>query len=140
MDQLEFCKIECERQGTDKEVEMAVALSRAKLLRKVRPSPSILCMLARIIEPTVNERGFRITPVTFANGGEGVKAEHISRLITNLCNGWDDLDPQEVFQEFERIHPFADGNGRLGQILFNWRNGTLHDPIFAEEYIDTARK
>ncbi|HPU95218.1 MAG TPA: Fic family protein, partial [Candidatus Gracilibacteria bacterium] len=35
--------------------------------------------------------------------------------------------------EFEALHPFLDGNGRLGRMLiplFLWNKGILHQPMF----------
>lgn len=137
MNQLEFCAIECDRQGTDKKVEMAIALAWAKRVSRdgLPPTKLDILILGQKVEPTVNHSGFRKTPVSFANGSLAVDWNHVPRLIDQLLQHWTDISPQEVFQEFERIHPFADGNGRVGQILFNWRNSTLHDPEFASEYI-----
>jgi fido (protein-threonine AMPylation protein) len=36
---------------------------------------------------------------------------------------------KEWVKEFEEIHPFIDGNGRVGCILFNWIMGKLGDPL-----------
>jgi Fic family protein len=45
--------------------------------------------------------------------------------------------------EFEAIHPFLDGNGRVGRILIPlmlWRNNLLHRPLFyLSAYLDTHR-
>lgn len=40
-------------------------------------------------------------------------------------------DPLEYYTSFEKIHPFVDGNGRLGSILFNWAD--LDNPVHPPE-------
>lgn len=51
---------------------------------------------------------------------------HANKVITEVCN--------IAYKEFEEIHPFEDGNGRVGKILFNWLNGTLHQPIMPKNW------
>jgi fido (protein-threonine AMPylation protein) len=38
------------------------------------------------------------------------------------------MTPDEAYLEFEEIHPFVDGNGRAGKIIFNWLADSLGDP------------
>lgn len=95
--------------------------------------------LIKSVEP--NHQNWRTVPVSFANGNV-IGAEHIHRQIHTLCEdikvafGYceeEHMTAQEAYEEFERIHPFADGNGRVGKILFNYLNGTLENPVFPEE-------
>lgn len=52
---------------------------------------------------------------------------------TNLLN---DLrtEPRPHHVAFERIHPFVDGNGRLGRILMNWQRIRQGLPILVIHY------
>jgi hypothetical protein len=85
--------------------------------------------LGMLVERKVNKEGFRTIPVMIGYNPTPHPNVVQSRLV-RLLNQWDDLEPLELYKEFELIHPFVDGNGRVGKILLNWKAGTLDNPFF----------
>lgn len=85
-----------------------------------------------------NEPDIRVRhqPATFADGTHAVAPFHIVRQLKMLLDIIPDdvVTAEEVYQRFEEIHPCHDGNGRVGAILYNWLNDTLHDPIHPPEF------
>ncbi len=45
-----------------------------------------------------------------------------------------DTTPGEKYHIFELIHPFEDGNGRVGKIIYNYLRGTLNNPSFPPDF------
>ncbi len=120
----EWAALECEAQETNPlavgYMIRAYCSNTAQKIAKVRKVyPSDLLNLGRMVLDMTIE--FRHIPVTFRDGGTAIPAQNVKRTVASLCNAWNGgrLSVDEFYQEFEEIHPFIDGNGRTGNIVYN---------------------
>lgn len=58
----------------------------------------------------------------------------MDRWIENLVK----MAPAEAYFEFEMIHPFADGNGRVGKIVFNSLCDSMSTPQMPPNFFNCA--
>lgn len=144
----EWCYAECERQHatTPADIDnMAVAYGFATGIaeRMAQEGGSIFLWeivgLGMCVDPVANPGGrFRTGPAVFLNGGDAVPAHEIHIYLDALLNTHNDPDwpltPDEFYQQLMYVHPFKDGNGRVGALVYNVLNGTIDNPVTPPDY------
>lgn len=86
-----------------------------------------------------NEKGYYRNIMVYVGGKPTLNALHVPERINTWCQEMNEIDNKkelsiqimeginkELHVEYEKIHPFVDGNGRTGRMFMNWwrlRNG-----------------
>lgn len=86
---------------------------------------------------------WRTVPAFFSDGSFVSHADNIPRLM----NQWHDfyktsiyLTPDYAYFELMRIHPFVDGNGRVGSLVWNHMRVSLGNPEHPPKYKDLKER
>ncbi len=103
------------------------AWNYAVLRRDDKPTIHDVLELGWLIEPELNDKGFRACNVE-VDGRHCPHFSAVDSMLKALFRRMGDLAPLEFYYQFEVIHPFLDGNGRVGKVLLCWLLGTLDDP------------
>jgi hypothetical protein len=80
-----------------------------------------------------NEKGYRNGPV-WVGGKQKTHHMAIHGEMTTLLEDQKTLTPEIFYLRFENIHPFFDGNGRTGKVLYNYLRDSLRDPVFPPDF------
>lgn len=99
------------------------------------PGMGHMLAIAQAIEPHMNHGGFRQHGVTVGwrvcPPWEGVPRQ-VEHLWT--AHEHNPMPVEKFYKEFEEIHPFGDGNGRTGKVIYNWMKGSLDKPHFPPNF------
>lgn len=138
---IRFCAIECELQASGERsvYNMLSAWNYAQDQPEKLPAEGHVLALGALVEPQRNSDGFRRCGVRV---GWDVKPDWrmVPQQIHDLMRLVGDVEPAEFFRLFEEVHPFVDGNGRTGAILFNWIQGTLDHPTWPPNFWNDPRR
>lgn len=132
LDTIRWAAQECARQESG-ELSVAWMLEgyAYALTHRARPiTLDDILTLGRLIEPVINRRGLRALPVLVGRDlHRGIAANTVPTALAQLVEYQDGIDAVTWYRSYQEIHPFADGNGRTGSILYNWRNASLLRPV-----------
>lgn len=137
-----WCRAECERQhattpadilGMESAWEYAQGVSRWSVPLDV----AMIQTMGMLVDRNANPNGrFRTGPAVFMNGGTASAAPAIEPYL----NSWvmfveeGEITSEEAYRWLMYIHPFKDGNGRVGALVYNILNGTIDNPVVPPEY------
>ena len=130
MGPLDYVVHETERQsGTMRE---ALGMLRAYDMVYLRDGRKIdESFIKRLSAEITGNADYRRVPAVFNQGMPAVSSRVIPRLMPSLMLEFNEgpHETETLIKEFLDIHPFADGNGRVASLLFNWHRGSIGDPI-----------
>lgn len=113
-------------EGVDDPHEDALSLAAFnRLMHDEKITPGVVLMLhERAMFTYLPEHRGKLRDVPVWVGDQECPAPH---LATEMLHNWvldmehyENLDPKEMHVRFEKIHPFVDGNGRVGRMLMWW--------------------
>lgn len=135
MNVLDYIAFESERQSATPTETIGMLKAHALFLKRYNQDATVSHNLFLDAIGKINGIFlYRTVAVTFRTVvNEPPSHTRVPYLMENLILGINESDnaaayADEYTKEFLDIHPFTDGNGRVGSLLWNFLRGTLEDP------------
>ena len=96
----------------------------------------VIRRLGKLVEPTKND-DWRAFPHRLGDDDLPAPVD-IPRLLSSWATTSWERDPDAGYLAFQRVHPFRDGNGRVGKILYNLLRGSMDAPAIPPNFFGVS--